>query len=137
MKMRKLSILITFLLAVGCATAQSLKPEDPYPLKAGINKGTSDNFVGTHHWYFYAAPGSNSLTVRFKTPTTLYGAQLNNNVLTITVTNEKKTWKAVKIVSSNKNSSEATFTSNKLDKKIKIIVSVAPPNQSLLRMGGD
>ena len=136
-KMRKLSLLITLFLAVGCASAQSLKPQSPYPLKAGINQGTSDSLVGTHYWYFFVTPGNNRLTVRFKNPTTLYGTELNNNVLTITVSDEKKNWKVVKTVSSNKNTSEATFVSNKVDKKIKIIVSVAPPNQNLIRMGGD
>ncbi|MDQ4123797.1 MAG: hypothetical protein M3209_20350 [Acidobacteriota bacterium] len=135
--MRKLCALITLFLTVICVSAQSLKPENPYPLKAGINQATSDSLVGTHYWYFYATPGTNSLRVRFKTPTTLYGTELNNNQLTITVSDEKRTWKAIKTVSSKKNASEATFTSNKLDKKIKIIVSVAPPNQNLLRMGGD
>lgn len=135
--MRKLNLLIAFLLAVGCASAQSLKPETPYPLKEGINKGTSDSFVGTHYWYFKTVPGSHRLTVRFKTPTTLYGTELNNNALTVMVTDEKRTWKLVKIITSKPNSSEATFTSNKLDKKMKLIVSVAPPNQNLIRMGGD
>ncbi|HEX8568141.1 MAG TPA: hypothetical protein VF648_21050 [Pyrinomonadaceae bacterium] len=136
--MRKLSLLIiTFFLVAGYVSAQSLKPEKPYPLKEGINKGTSDSLIGTHYWYFFAAPGSNRLTVRFNTPTTLYGTELNNNVLTVTVTDEKKTWKVVKTVASKKNASEATFLADKVDKKIKIIVSVAPPNQNLLRMGGD
>jgi len=135
--MRKLNLLIVFFLAMGCASAQSLKPENPYPLKDGINKGTSDSLVGTHYWYFNTAPGSHRLTVRFKTPTTLYGTQLNNNALTVTVTDEKRTWKLVKIITSKPNASEATFTSNKLDKKMKLIVSVAPPNQTLIRMGGE
>lgn len=130
--MRKLTVLITFLLIAGCASAQSLKPENPYPLKAGINKGTSDSLVGTHYWYFYTAPGSHSLTVRFKQPTTLYGSQL-----TITLYDEKRTFRLTKVVTSKQNASEATFSSNKLDKKMKIIVSVVPPNQNLIRMGGD
>lgn len=125
------------LVSVGYASGQSLKPDNPYPLKSGINQGTSDSLVGTHYWYFYVTPGSNILTVRFKNPTTLYGTELNNNALTITVSDEKKTWKVVKTVSSKKNASEATFESKKLDTKIKIIISIAPPNQSLLRMGGD
>lgn len=136
-KMRKLSLVITFFIVVGCASAQSLKPDSPYPLKAGINQGTSDSLVGAHYWYFFAAPGNSRLTVRFKNPTTLYGTELNNNVLTITVSDEKRTWKVVKTVSSNKNSSEATFKADKVAKMVKIIVSVAPPNQNLLRMGGD
>lgn len=134
--MRKLGVLLAFFLAVGCASAQSLKPEEPYPLKAGINKGTSDSLVGTHYWYFYAAPGSNRLTVRFKQPTALYGAQLNT-ALTITLYDEKRTLRITKVVTSKKNESEATFTAEKVDKKMKIIVSVAPPNQNLIRMGGD
>lgn len=135
--MRKLSLLIAIFLAAVSASAQSLKPESPYPLKAGINQGTSDSLVGTHYWYFFVTPGSNILRVQFKNPTTLYGTELNNNVLTVTVSDEKRSWKVVKTVSSNKNTSEATFKSNKVDKKIKIIISVAPPNQNLLRMGGD
>lgn len=135
--MRKLSgLIITFFLAVGCASAQSLKPEKPYPLKEGINKGTSDSLVGTHYWYYYAIPGSSRLTVRFKQPTTLYGAELNT-ALTITLSDEKNTWHTTKVVSSKKNAAEATFTADKVSKKMKIIVSVAPPNQNLIRMGGD
>ena len=137
--MKKLNVLIltALFLVTGTISAQSLKPEKPYPMQEGINKGTSDSLVGTHYWYFYATPGSNKLTVRFKTPTTLYGSQMNNNVLTITLTDEKKTWRTTKTVSTNKNSSEATFSADKVKTKMKIIVSVAPPNQNLIRMGGD
>lgn len=133
--MKKLAGLIVFFVAMGCASAQSLKPEDPYPLKAGINKGTADSLVGTHYWYFYATPGSNRVTVRFK-PMGLYGASLNT-ALTITLYDEKKTWHTTKVIGSNKNAPQATFTAEKLDKKVKIIISVAPPEQKLIRMGGD
>jgi len=134
--MRKLGLFLAFFLAVVGASAQSLKPESPYPLKAGINQGTSDSLVGTHYWYYYVLPGTNRLTVRMKNPTTLYGATINNT-LTITVTDDKKTWKVVKYVSGNRNQSEAVFNSNKLDKKVKIVIAIAPPNQNLLRMGGE
>ena len=134
--MRKVNVLIALFLLVGCASAQSLKPESPYPLKSGINQGTSDSLVGTHYWYFYATPGSNRLTVRLKTPTTLYGAQLNT-VVTITVSDEKRTWRVTKTVTAKPNASETSFGAPKVDKRMKIIVSVAPPNQNLLRMGGD
>lgn len=135
--MRKLNVLILFFLAAVSASAQSLKPESPYPLSAGINKGTSDSLVGTQYWYFYATQGSNRLTVRFKTPATLYGTELNNNALTITLFDEKRTWRTTKVVSSKRNATEATFTADKVGKKMKIIVSVSPPNQNLVRMGGD
>lgn len=133
--MKKLTLLIVFFLAMGCASAQSLKPEDPYPLKAGINKGTADSLVGTHYWYFFAKPGSNRVIVRFK-PMTLYGAP-QNTTLTVTLYDEKKTWRNTKTISSNKNASDATFTAEKLDHKLKVIISVAPPKQDLIRMGGD
>jgi hypothetical protein len=136
MKNLNLLILIALFLITGTISAQSLKPENPYPLQEGINQGTSDSLVGTHYWYFYATPGSNQLTVRFKTPTTLYGAQMNTS-LTITLTDEKKTWRTTKIVTSKPNALEATFAAEKVKKKMKIIVSVAPPNQNLIRMGGD
>jgi len=125
-----------FLLA-GITSAQSLKPDSPYPLKSGINQATSDSLVGTQYWYFYATPGSNRLTVRFKNPTTLYGSQMGTTVLTITVTDDKRTWRVVKTVTSNKNASEATFAADKVRSRMKIIVAVAPPNQNLVRMGGD
>lgn len=134
--MRNLAALILFFVVAGCASAQSLKPEDPYPLKAGINKGISDSLVGTHYWYYYANPGSSRVTVRLKQSTALYGAQ-QNTVLTVTLYDEKRTWKVTKTATSNKNTSEATFTADKVDRRMKVIVSVAPPNQNLVRMGGD
>lgn len=134
--MKKLTLLILFFLGTCWTAAQSLKPEDPYPLKAGINKGTADSLVGTHYWYFYALPGSNRVTVKFK-PATLYGAPMGNNALTVTLYDEKKTWHTTKVVSSIKDASQATFTADKLQKKQKIVVSIAPPTQNLVRMGGD
>ena len=133
--MRNLGIVAFILLAVGFVSAQSLKPGEPYPLKAGINQATSDSLVGTHYWYFYATPGTSRITVRLKTPTTLYGAQ-QNSTLTITVRDERG-GRAVKTVNGTPNGRETTFTAPKLDKRMKIVVSVAPPNQNLLRMGGD
>lgn len=129
--------MITFFLAASYALAQSLKPENPYPLQAGINKGTADSLVGTQYWYFYGAPGSSRLTVRFKQAANLYGAAINNTTLTITLYDEKRTWRNTKIVTPNRNQSEAVFTAEKVKTKMKIIVSVAPPNQNLIRMGGD
>lgn len=137
MKINKLSLLIILFLVQLSAYAQSLKPENPYPLQAGINKGTSDSLVGTHYWYFYAAPGNSRLAVRFKQDTVLYGASLNNTALTITLTDEKRTWRNTKVITPKKNASEAIFTAEKVKAKMKIIVSISPPNQNLVRMGGD
>lgn len=136
-KIKELSVLIAFLLAASYASAQSLKPEKPYPLQEGINKGTADSLVGTQYWYFYGAPGNSRLTVRFKQAANLYGAAIGNTALTITLYDEKRTWRNTKIVTPNRNQSEAVFTAEKVKTKMKIIVSVAPPNQNLIRMGGD
>ena len=135
--MRRLMGLALLLSAAGVASAQSLKPENPYAMSAGINKGTSDSLDGIHYWYFYALPGSNRVTVRMKTPATLYGSQMNNNIVTITLYDEKRTFKITKAVAGIKNSSEATFTADNVKSKMKIIVSVIPPNQNLVRMGGE
>jgi hypothetical protein len=134
--MKNLAVLIAIFLAAACVSAQSLKPENPDPLKPGINKGTSDSLVGIHYWYFYATPGNNRLTVRLRQSTALYGTQLRT-VVTVTLSDEKRTWRSTKAVTSNPTTSEATFTAEKLNKKQKIIVSVVPPNQNLIRMGGD
>jgi hypothetical protein len=136
-EMSKPSLLIAFFLMVGCASAQSLKPEDPYPLQAGINKGTADSLVGTQYWYFYAMPGNSQVKVRFANATALYGAQIRNTTLTITLTDNKRTWRNTKVITPQRNQSEATFTADKVKTKMRIIISVAPPNQNLIRMGGD
>jgi hypothetical protein len=139
-QMRKLNsllvLLIVFFLALGRVSAQSLKPEDPYPLQAGINKGTSDSLVGMHYWYFYATPGNNKVTVRFK-PMTLYGAPMKNTTLTITLYDQKKTWRNAKVISPDRNQTDVTFTAENIKNKTKVLISVAPPSQNLLRMGGD
>src|SRR5688500_2453372 len=131
------SLLATFVILVSAAaaSAQSLKPQSPYPLKAGINQGTSDSLVGVHYWYFYAMPGTSRIRVRLRTATTLYGAA-QNSTLTITV-RDANGGQLTKTVDGSPNGRETTFTAPKVAKRIKIVVSVAPPNQDLLRMGGD
>jgi len=134
--MRKLAILFAILMAVSSASAQSLKPQSPYPMKAGINQGTADSLVGSHYWFFYANPGSNRLTVRYKTPTTLYGAQ-PKTILTITLTDGARSFRVTKTVSDQLNARETTFIAEKVTKRTKVIVQIDPPNQNLIRMGGD
>lgn len=133
--MRKFCVLMAFFLAMGCASAQSLKSEAPAPLKKGINKGTADSLVGTQYWYFFAGPGNVRLTVRFKSMG-LYGNPMRST-LTVTLYDEKRTWHSTKVIVSDKNAGETTFTAEKLDKRLKTIISVAPPPQGLIRAGGD
>ena len=116
--------------------AQSLRPDAPAPLKEGINSATSDSLVGTQYWYFYAAPGSSKVVVRLKQSTTLYGAQMKTT-LAVTMTDGNRTWRNTKMLTANPNGAEVVFAADKVTKHQKIIVSVAPPNQQLIRMGGD
>lgn len=133
--MRKISVLAAFFLLMGCASAQSLNSEDPAPLMKGINKGTADSLVGTHYWYYFAGPGNVRLTVRFKSMG-MYGNPMRST-LTVTLSDEKRTWHTTKLVTSEKAMGEVTFTAEKLDKKLKTIIRVAPPPQGYLRAGGD
>lgn len=128
--------LFAIILAAMSISAQSLKPDTPFPLKVGINSATSDSLVGTHYWYFYANPGSSRVTVRLKQSTALYGAQMKTT-LSVTMTDGDRTWRSTKALTANPNGAEVFFSAEKVLKRQKIIVSVAPPNQNLIRMGGD
>lgn len=128
--------LLAILLSVVFLSAQSLRPDAPAPLKEGINSGTSDSLVGTQYWYFYAAPGSSRVVVRLKKSTALYGAEMKTT-LAVTMTDGNRTWRNTKMLTANPNGAEVVFAADKVTKHQKIIVSVAPPNQSLIRMGGD
>src|SRR4030095_1627880 len=50
---------------------------------------------------------------------------------------EKRTWRNTKVVTPQRNQTDATFTAEKVKERIKIIISVAPPGGTLLRTGGD
>jgi hypothetical protein len=134
--MKSTLIVCTILLSATFVSAQSLKPDDPFPLKEGINTGTSDSLVGTQYWYFYAAPGSSRVVVRLKKSTALYGAEMKTT-LAVTMTDANRTWRSTKMLTANPNGAEVSFAADKVQKHQKIIVSVAPPNQNLIRMGGD
>ena len=128
--------LLAILFVAVSISAQSLRPEEPFPLKAGINSATSDSLVGAHYWYFNSLPGSSRVTVRLKQSTALYGAQMRTT-LAVTMTDANRTWHSTKMLTANPNGAEVSFAADKVLKRQKIIVSVAPPNQNLIRMGGD
>jgi hypothetical protein len=125
--------------------AQSLRPDDPAPLKPGINKGTAENTNGgTQYWYFLGQPGENRIVARFRS--TGSGNVLFPSI-TITVYDEKRTWRTSRTLTAEKNSSvfgdaqahsaAETQMAGNLDKAQKIIISVAPPSGGLLREGGE
>src|SRR5262245_55538562 len=102
-------LLLAFVLPA-YTSAQSLKPEAPYPMQAGLNKGSADSFVGAHYWYFYAMPGDSQVKVRFANATTLYGSPMKGTTLTITLYDEKRTWRNTKVITPQRNQTDATFT---------------------------
>jgi hypothetical protein len=124
------------LLSIATASAQSLKPDAPAPLKAGINDSQTDNFTGTHYWYFYAGPGRVTVHCQFKGGG-LLGNSMNSS-LTFTLSDVAQTWQqSKKLVSgSTADARETTFVGN-LKKRTEVIVSVAPVSGGLVRMGGE
>jgi len=121
-------------LSLAPAGAQSLKPEAPMALQPGINKGTVDNFVGTHYWYFMGGPGETRVHAQF-TSMGLMGNPYKSDV-TFALYDSAKSWRTPKVLSSQGKAVDYTFV-GQLKKPTKIIVSVAPPAGGLVRMGGD
>lgn len=126
---RLLSCGVALVLSQTVAMAQSLKPEAPAPLQAGINKSTVDNFVGTQYWYFTGGPGKTHVHVQFK-------SMGNRADLTVTLYDQGNTWHTPKVLSSDIKPVDYTFE-GELKKPTKILISVAPPAGGLLRTGGD
>jgi hypothetical protein len=138
MKVRdmKLPLLCGFAILASTTSswAQSLKPESPAPLQAGINKGTVDNFVGTHYWYFTSDPGEAHVHAQFK-PMGLLGNPYQTTI-TVSLSDAANTWRTTKALTSDNKTVDYTFEGN-IKKPTKIIVTVAPPSGGLVRMGGD
>ena len=131
--MVKKLVMIAFGLTVSCAAAQSLKSQDPAPLQSGVNSGIVDNFVGPHYWYFVGGPGDVHVVVRFKSMG-LFGNPIRTP-LTATLYDEQRTWHVTKVVTSEKDMAEQTFT-GKLDKKLKTI-GPSPIQHVLVRWESD
>jgi hypothetical protein len=133
--MKGLSILaLTLFVSTTAAWAQSLKSEAPAPLQAGINKGTVDNMIGTHYWYLDGLPGHVHLHCQFK-PMGLLGNAYKSTV-TFTLYDAANTWRTPKILTSDSKVVDCTFDGD-LKAPTKLIMSVAPPPDGLVRAGGD
>jgi hypothetical protein len=132
-------VLFTIALAAltgATVSAQSLSVNSPAPLKAGVNDSATDNFTGTHYWYFFAGPGAVSVHCEFKGGG-LLGASMNSE-LTFTLSDSAQTWHISKTLVSGSTAEqrETTFTAN-LKKRIKVLVTVSPVAHALVRMGGE
>jgi hypothetical protein len=123
-------------LSVATASAQSLSPNAPAPLKPGINDSQTDNFTGTHYWYFYANPGRVTVHCLFKGGG-LLGSSMNSS-LTFTLSDVAQTWQqSKKLVSgSTADARETTFVGN-FKKRTEVVVSVVPVSGGLVRLGGE
>jgi hypothetical protein len=131
-----ISVITLVALTVAAVSAQSLSINSPGPLKPGVNAGQTDNFTGTHYWYFYAGPGAVAVHCEFKGGG-LLGNPLNSR-LTFTLSDATQTWHVSKtlVSGSSADASQTTFHGN-LKQRTKVMVTVAPVAGGLVRMGGE
>lgn len=134
MKNTLLTLTIFALFASG-APAQSLRASSPAPLQAGVNTSTTDNFTGTHYWYFFGGPGKVVLRATFAGGGLLGNPM--NSAMKVTLSDGAGSFAVSKTIasSSNQDLNTATFSGN-LKKRTRLLVSVAPPSQGLVRSGG-
>ena len=118
----------------GAVAAQSLKPEAPAPLQAGINKGTVDSIIGSHYWSFSGGPGKTFVHVKFTSMGLLGNA--TRTTITAVLSDAANTWHTPKPVTSDGKEAEITFDGD-LKKTTKLILKIAPPPNGLVRAGGD
>lgn len=116
------------------ASAQSLKPDAPTPLKPGINRGLVDALVGPHYWTYTANPGASKVHVSFSAMG-IYGTAPRTTV-TVTMSDAANTWHTSKLLTSQGTPVDTTFEGVPKTTS-KIIVKVAPPTNALLRVGGN
>jgi len=128
--------LVALLNIFGCAgsEAQSLKANAPTPLQPGVNRGLVDALVGSHYWTFMAQPGTSKVRVTYSAMG-IYGAVPRTSV-TFTMSDPANTWHTSKVLTSQGSPVETSFEGT-LKTPTKIVVSVVPPSNALLRVGGN
>ena len=134
--MKRLIAMLAFaLFTVSSVSAQSLQPNSPAPLQAGINASQTDNFTGAHYWYFYAGPGPVTVHCEFMGGG-LLGAAMKAP-LTFTFTDAARTWTYSKplVSGSAANIAETTFTGT-FKTRTQVVVTVSPVVGGLVRTGG-
>lgn len=123
----------TVLFCSQSAMAQSLDPNAPGPLKAGINSSTADSTVGTQYWYYDADPGQHSVKVTFQSMGVL-GAPMKNT-LAVTLSSPLG---AEKKLCTSESTPESIVFSGKMLKTMRMVVRVDPLSPTgLIRQGGD
>lgn len=114
--------------------AQSLKADAPTPLKPGINRGLVDALIGPHYWTYTAQPGTSKIHVTFSAMG-IYGTAPKTSV-TFTMSDTANTWHTSKILTSQGTAVDTNFD-GELKTPTKVIISVVPPTNALLRVGGN
>jgi hypothetical protein len=114
--------------------AQSLDPNKPAPLQAGLNTGTADNMIGPQYWFLTCGPGAVKIIARFKSMGLLGNA--TQATITVVLTDEKRTWQSKFALSAQASFNEKVIPGTFKDKQ-KIVLEVVPPPDGLVRSGGD
>jgi hypothetical protein len=115
------------------AGAQSLDPNKPDPLKAGVNSATADSTVGAQYWYYMADPGPHKVKVTFQSMGVL-GAPMKN---TLGVTLKSPLGAAEKQLTSFNGPASTEFAGS-MTKTTKMVLKVDPLSPTgLVRQGGD
>ncbi len=129
-------LLTTAVYMLGCAgaEAQSLRPDAPTPLKPGVNRGLVDALVGSQYWTFTGQPGANKIHVTY-TAMGVLGTAPRTSV-TFTMSDPANTWHISKVLTSQGAPVDTTFE-GELKTPTRVIVSVVPPSNALLRVGGN
>jgi hypothetical protein len=86
------------------------------------------------YWYFTGGPGKTNLHAKFKAMG-LLGNPYRSDI-TITLYDAANTWHTSKVLSSDNQEVDCMFN-GELKSPTKLLVSVAPPPNGLVRMGGD
>ena len=129
-----LALSLILVLTTSAAFAQSLKPENPAPLQAGINKGTVDNMVGTHYWYVNGLTGKTHIHGQVKSLGLLGNPQRVD--VTFTLSDAKRTWHTTKTLSSDSKFVDCNFDGD-LKAPTRLIITVAPPPNGLIHLSAD
>jgi hypothetical protein len=126
-----LATLIMFI-AGSVSHAQSLDPQQPAALGAGVNKGNVDSMSGDHYYYFWAGPGHIDVKMGFK-EMGIFGAPLRQ-ALNFDFFDESGKLLSHNAVVSLANVERIT-TSGDLSSRQKVILAVTP-QKGLVRLGG-
>lgn len=126
-----LATLITFV-AWSVSYAQSLDPQKPAALGAGINKGNVDSMSGDHYYYFWAGPGHIDVKMAFK-EMGIFGAPLRQ-ALNFDFFDESRQLLSHNAVVSIGNL-ERIVNSGDFRSRQKVVLAVTP-QKALVRLGG-